>query len=549
MRNWFKYWLVAFTVVMVSCAQQRTPMGGPVDDTPPQILESNPQNEALNYKGKQIYFQFDEFVRVAAATKELVVTPPLKYPVTFKMKGKKVYVNWTDTLADETTYMFQFGEGIVDVNESNPLDSNVFVFSTGDYLDSMQFDGLVIDGFSLKPLENVWVMLYPEDIDSLPYNELPRYFAKTDKAGRYSLRYISPGEYKVFALKPVNSGYLFDQPDEEIGYLKGMYEARNPRDTNATDLPEIKLFLQEDTLQFIKENKQIQNKGLTFEFNRPVEMLQLKELSGMDISFWESTWNSFNDSVVYWFDQPLDYDSLKLEIKVEGFIDTLFLRKPSTSRKGIRRGSSEAERIVVKPSSTTKLPHFKPFWLSVSTPLAETDFSNALLIEEKDTLPMGDLVELEGNKIKLDYKWKQETKYRFFIPDSSLFDRFGTTNDTLLLNLTSTKKEDFGILKISYQLPEVEHGFIWQLQSKDGKLIKEDLVSREGVLNYEFLNTGQYKVKLIFDENDNSRWDPGNYLKDIQPENVVFYEEAIDVRSNWVTELEWILNFESDSEE
>jgi hypothetical protein len=46
-------------------------------------------------------------------------------------------------------------------------------------------------------------------------------------------------------------------------------------------------------------------------------------------------------------------------------------------------------------------------------------------------------------------------------------------------------------------------------------------------------------LKVIYDNNDNRKWDTGNYLKKIQPEKVLYYKGDINVRSNWNIELTW----------
>ena len=527
--------------LLISCAQQVSPTGGPKDTEPPKILESTPQNGSVNFSGSSIELQFDEYVRVNSASKELIVTPPFETLPEFNMRGKKVGLTWTDTLLPNTTYLFQFGKGIVDVNEGNVLDSNLFVFSTGDYIDSFELEGRVIDAFTLKPVKDVWVMLYLENVDSLPYKSLPRYFAKTDDKGNYHLRYLANSEYKVFALEPINSGYLFDQPDEAIGFLEGMMDSNNPSDTNETQLEEIAMFVQEDTLQFLKEYTQMENKGLTFVFNRPVDTLELIELGSADISLWSTEWNLFADSVAYWFDKPLDYDSLKFRINVDGFIDTVFFRKP-TSRLGmLRKGSSKQSGLSLKAVNPPSVDHFGEYQLTSTTPIASTDFGTSLFIEDGDTFSLANYVMVRLMGLTIDYDWKEGSKYKLVITDSSVCDRFGLCNDTLQYTFTATKKEDFGQLTVKHNLPGDSPQYIWQLLKLDGKLVYEELVRPKGKVEYKLLHTGKYQIKVVADQNSNGKWDSGNYLQHVQPEKVYFYDQEIEVRGNWQSEIEWNL--------
>ena len=58
---------------------------------------------------------------------------------------------------------------------------------------------------------------------------------------------------------------------------------------------------------------------------------------------------------------------------------------------------------------------------------------------------------------------------------------------------------------------------------------------------FEYLPAKEYKLRAIIDTNNNEAWDTGNYLKKIQPEKVINYDQLINVRSNWEIEQQWSL--------
>ena len=58
---------------------------------------------------------------------------------------------------------------------------------------------------------------------------------------------------------------------------------------------------------------------------------------------------------------------------------------------------------------------------------------------------------------------------------------------------------------------------------------------------FENLNPGNYKLRLIFDKNENNKWDSGNYLKKIQPEKVIYLPDKIELRENWEVNQVFIL--------
>lgn len=545
MSSFFKYTCLAtWALAIFGCAQQVNPKGGDKDTVPPRIVGSEPLNESVSYTGNGIVLEFDEYVSLKGAPKELIVSPPLKYPVEFKLKRKKVFVSWKDTLHENTTYTFQFGKGIVDVNEQNALDSSLFVFSTGNYIDSFEIQGKVLHAFDLKPQKDVWVMLYEQDIDSLPYKEIPRYSAKTDNTGSFQLKYLKPGNYKCFALMPMNSGYLFDVPEEGIAFPPKPITAQNPADT--TKKPEVvmlRFFVQEDSTQYVKSYEQLSNKGLTLALNRPDKSIKLRELNGMDVSSWAEKWSADFDSVTYWFPQEVNYDSMKLEVAMGRALDTLSLRKPpvrSAGKRGKKGRTKEALALVT--NGTGSLAYFSKLMFRSITPIVSTSgIRSGVMIENRDTVDYLPYVTTDFYGFSIGYPWKQDTKYRFILPDSAVTDRFGQSNDSLLLAFTATRKEDYGQLVVKCTLPAVKHPFVWQLLTKEGKVIDERGVQSGDKVSYDHLLTGTYRVRLIFDADANGKWTTGYYPDKRQPERAIYYNTMIEVRSNWLSEIEWVV--------
>jgi len=80
-----------------------------------------------------------------------------------------------------------------------------------------------------------------------------------------------------------------------------------------------------------------------------------------------------------------------------------------------------------------------------------------------------------------------------------------------------------------------KYPIIVQLLDSNEKIIKTKYM--KDVLSdciFENINPGDYNVRLIHDENKNMKWDSGNYLKKINPEETVHSIEKIKVRANWI---------------
>ena len=165
-----------------------------------------------------------------------------------------------------------------------------------------------------------------------------------------------------------------------------------------------------------------------------------------------------------------------------------------------------------------------------------------LFIEDSDTSRLEGLITKEYYDLVIKYPWKQGTKYKVIIPDSTIIDRYGESNsDSLTFTFVSSQKEDYGQLYLKHKLPENGHSYIWQLLNDKKDVMDERLVEPSGEITYTNLQTGKYSIRILFDENDNGIWDTGYYKGKRQPEKVKYYDQPIDIRSNWATELEWIL--------
>src|SRR4029450_8227611 len=119
-------------------------------------------------------------------------------------------------LKPQTTYTVNFGNAVKDITEGNTMLNYQYVFSTGDYIDSLRIQGVVKGAEDGQPKEKVFVMLHSDLSDSVIVKERPAYYAITDKAGSFTIGHIKEGVYKLFALNDQNFNLLYDPPGEEI---------------------------------------------------------------------------------------------------------------------------------------------------------------------------------------------------------------------------------------------------------------------------------------------------------------------------------------------
>ena len=210
--------MVAMGALLVACASIGSPEGGPRDYTPPQVVKTSPAPGTLNFKGNKVEIVFDEIVNLKDQQKKVVISPAPRTQPLIRTVGKKVTIEFRDTLLDNTTYVIDFSNAIEDNNESNQLDGYTFAFSTGDVIDTLAVSGIVLRANDLEPMQHVIVGLH-SNLEDTAFTSLPlERVSRTNDRGHFTIRNLKPGNYHVFALNDVDGDYRMART-EDIAFL------------------------------------------------------------------------------------------------------------------------------------------------------------------------------------------------------------------------------------------------------------------------------------------------------------------------------------------
>ena len=144
---------------------------------------------------------------------------------------------------------------------------------------------------------------------------------------------------------------------------------------------------------------------------------------------------------------------------------------------------------------------------------------------------------LQIRKFRISTEWKEDTKYGLFIEPGAFTSIYDYNNDTLMLDFRTRKLDYYG--KIIVTLKTVPGKMIIQLLDSKSVVLKEKTEWSNNIIEFSYLEAGEYKLKAIYDRNENGKWDTGNYEEKTQPEKVKFYNKKIKVRSNWDLEIDW----------
>lgn len=574
-------------LVLSRCAKEMTTLsGGPKDTIPPRMVESDPPNYSVHFDSREIEVQFNEFIQLQEVQQQFLSSPPFEEDPEINMKGRGFIVELKDTLRDSTTYTLNFGNAIADYTEGNPLRNFKYVFSTGDELDSLQIQGQVYDAFNMKERENVLVMLYDERQDSVPYNKIPDYVSRTDEEGFFSITNIRHDTFKVFALNDMNSNYLYDSPQEDIGFVDSAVTFEKQwierDDTIYTEKPapgdtvmppidtvihreymgypvkkfSIGLFNEVSEEQYLKSFQRKRPMKLDFVFNRPIrDSLRISLLDSAEHHNWYLKRSSAKgDTMTYWVKDTALYNQEYLKMSV-GYqdLDSANQLQWTTDTVELSYLFEEGERgrmdtVSLNTNLSGNLDLNKKIRLAHPYPVSRLD-TNRMRLErmQKDSV-LGRAgfqtkrVEDELRFFELSAGWKPETTYRLQLLPGAMKTIYPVHHDTLTVQSKTRAEDYYGSLKV--ELPGMDSLFILQLVKSSGEeeqvireKYREDM--KEGVVSFNYLHPDKYQLKIIFDRNGNRKWDTGDYLEHQQPEKVRYNPEEINIRANWDYDLEW----------
>ena len=107
MKSFFLFLLTI--LVLGSCAKRGNPTGGPIDESPPEVIKTEPENNSVFFNDNRIRIFFNEYIKLEKLNSQLVVSPPIeknKYSI-FPQGGASKYIDIeiNEIFSDSTTYV------------------------------------------------------------------------------------------------------------------------------------------------------------------------------------------------------------------------------------------------------------------------------------------------------------------------------------------------------------------------------------------------------------------------------------------------------------
>ncbi len=503
---------------LMACANVVPPTGGARDAQPPVLIRATPETGTLFFKDRYIKLEFDEYIKLQNRS-NIRFTPALEGKAEFSERYNAVYIDLgPDSLRANTTYTINFGDELRDLNENNKLVNFRYVFSTGAYLDSLEFAGVVVDAEQKKPVEGILIALYPEDYgDSAIYLRKPFYYMKTDKQGTFALENMKAGRYTFLAFDDKNNNLTY-QLSEAVAFTDSMVVL----DTLRRGSLELLLFEDDKVNRRLLEKRSTAPGQVRFGFSRLPDSLQVRIIDSTALPLVQ--YADADTLLVY--HQGLEADSLFFELRYDERIDTI---KINNRKQGDKAWNLTQLRLVPKNQPSV----IEPLRLKANRPLSSFDTSKVVWKVDTGAVKLPFAWEMDGVLLEITPELKSNKRYEVFIEQGALEDWYGQRVDSFRFSFSSVSIEAFGDLLIE-DTDSLPAG-ITHLQLLDEQLqVLRTLPLVSGApLKLEKLRPTAYRIRLLGDMNGNGKYDSGSLLLRRQPEPLWYLSEKISLRANW----------------
>lgn len=592
---------LACLVCMFSrCANTAAPTGGPKDTLPPMVLRMSPADMTTGFKGRRIFVEFDEYVQLRDLSQEFYVSPAMKRMPTVTVRGRGIQIdlNVNDTLKENTTYAFNFGNSVRDNNEGNPLSGFRYVMSTGTEIDSMVMSGYTVDAYTNDSVPKTLLFFYDAVRDSIPeYDSLifkgePDVIGRAENNGVFFTQNLKPIDYKVYAVRDKNNNKTYEPGSDMIGFLDSLVNpAEMPSFSICYDTLRKYLVAQPQTYFRMFTDDAFRRQTLS-RVDRPLQHQMLMVFSAPYPDIRSLTFEGIDsaqvlreylkperDSISLWFNVPAEQlpDTIKGELKfmrhdsvnnwelatvpIKG---TWRMVESNEQRRERERVEREKKKLIEQGLTPPKEPNpfkynveatnplnpEKNIVLTFAYPLSGIDTSRISLVRYGEAEAMYrvsfKLVQDTMNirRWTISAQWQSGQKYELQIPDGVFTNIAGEKNDTLKSQFEVMSPDKYGTISVQVKGKTETSKYVLQLTSGTGKEVTQEFTDVvTGTYKFMYVKPGTVRLRVIEDVNGNGKWDHGDLVHRRQSERVELYvdpstnESEIITRANWENEI------------
>lgn len=593
-------------LLTAACASIGNPDGGRFDETPPRVVGSSPADGAVNVSKRKVQILFDEYIKLEKASEKVVISPPQIEPANVRADGKRVKVDFYDSLRANTTYTIDFSDAIEDNNEGNPMGQYTFSFSTGDVIDTMQVSGRVLNAADLEPIKGIMVGLYPADStwnDTLFRTRPFLRVSRTNGEGRFTIKGVKDGAYRVRALEDKDGDFVFSQKNERVAFDTMVYVTGSFPDVRMDTVwrdslwydsirvvpythytPDDVLllaFLEDGQERHLLKTVYPEPTSFTFYFTAPSDSTPRIKGLNFDERCLVADASLKNDTVTFWVtDTALIHrqDTLSMilsymETDTLGQLvvtnDTLDLSPKTTYAKIAAERSKQIEawekdRERRQKKAKKPLPYeenpYERIWLEAgfkpSGSLAPNQNVRYLAKEpilEVDTTKIHFYVKKDTDWLPAPFLFMPEersAKSYMLYAEWEPGQKYRFVMDTaavvsVLEHESKSVRQEFHVRAVEeygsifIHVISPDTGVVVQLLSKNDKVEAQQRTDKDGNADFFFMKPGEYYMRCYVDANGNGQWDTGDYASGLQPERVYYFGKPLPLKAQWDLRQDW----------
>lgn len=496
-------YIAALLFLTYSCASIVAPTGGPKDEEAPILKRSNPLPLSKNFKGNKVILEFNEFIQLKNPGEQPVISPALEESPKINVKEKQISIEFTKNLEPNTTYTIQFGNNIVDLNESNVLEDFRFVFSTGNEIDSGSFQIRSYHILDNTISENLVLALY-DDLDSI--HRRAEYATKFKTNGIAIINNIPIKEYYVISFDDANKNFIADK-EELIGFS---YEKKSSADSFQIDIP----------VMFDLRSKI--NKGVNAYRDSIIYKIAFK---GLQIIPDKININSINklvekDTLILFTSSDNIYKEFIYSYEYDNIIDTIKI----INKKNIHQCKLETKALIEADQKII---------ISSNCPIDKKVNKDQILIEQDSNIKKIEQIKiLDDFNIEIDFIKEEDKEYKIQFINLNRANNFWRFEDTIRLK-TKTKTST-QTANLTYKVVNTRGtNYIIQFLNKDYQLKYEFIVNSDSEINKKFIDADTYLIRIIKDSNNDNKWNTSDIKNKVENEDIRFYNKPLELRANW----------------